>query len=296
MVVFSNCHRLSNCHVWLLCERRINRFYSKTSTTHSHTKLCIKSLRYCNTIPMQSEKTRPIFVQHRDDHVENDFADILLRGPLAAMRDFVPAHSCKTAVLTLVQNTLLGIADELNRVSGTQLLEDSRAMALKHEKSWFLITINVDDWLESIGTLELKARVALSVSAWQFEEIPQLLDMLHGMNPDTEYMLSMEIFDVTGGQSFYYAGVVLRPEDKVTTPLPPGYKLRTHYFYNECKRFMNRICPVCQLASNTLKKCGSCRVRYYCSRECQTNDWKLHRNLCTRLKGLREQNELQSLD
>jgi len=245
---------------------------------------------------MPSESKLPIFTEHRADELDDDFTAILLRGPLAAMKTFIPEDKCRNAALRLVQSSLMGIADELNRMMGTQLLEDSRSMARKQEKTWFLITINLDDWLESMGTLELVLRIALTVNAWQFEEIPKLLDMLHDMNPETEYMLSLEIFDSTVAKTFYYAGVIMRPGEAVTTTLPKGYKIDPYFFHNECKQFMNRMCPVCHSVSVKLRKCSVCLVRYYCSPECQSSDWKLHRTLCRRLKCLRQQNELMGLD
>lgn len=38
-------------------------------------------------------------------------------------------------------------------------------------------------------------------------------------------------------------------------------------------------CSVCSSFSN-LKRCKNCKKVYYCSRECQKADWRLHKNIC----------------
>jgi len=40
------------------------------------------------------------------------------------------------------------------------------------------------------------------------------------------------------------------------------------------------ICPVCKIIQKNMKKCSRCRNTYYCSRECQTKDWKEHKKVC----------------
>lgn len=50
---------------------------------------------------------------------------------------------------------------------------------------------------------------------------------------------------------------------------------------------MNRkICATCKKepADN---KCGVCGVVYYCDRECQKNDWKVHKTMCKTLRSIK---------
>lgn len=39
-------------------------------------------------------------------------------------------------------------------------------------------------------------------------------------------------------------------------------------------------CATCQKADCKLKRCSACQKTYYCSRSCQMNHWKQHRELC----------------
>ena len=44
------------------------------------------------------------------------------------------------------------------------------------------------------------------------------------------------------------------------------------------------ICWVCNKSSNKSHRCRKCQSRLYCSPECQTKDWKMHKTICRRLK------------
>lgn len=41
---------------------------------------------------------------------------------------------------------------------------------------------------------------------------------------------------------------------------------------------MQRVCTFCNLASRF--RCGKCKDSRYCSKECQSKDWKNHKNNC----------------
>ncbi len=47
------------------------------------------------------------------------------------------------------------------------------------------------------------------------------------------------------------------------------------------------ICEVCY-TNNYLFRCSQCRLRYYCSSQCQNLDWKYHRIFCLYVKRLRD--------
>ena len=42
-----------------------------------------------------------------------------------------------------------------------------------------------------------------------------------------------------------------------------------------------RCCAHCEKTSQDLKRCSRCRKANYCSLECQRNDWKHHKGICT---------------
>jgi len=43
-------------------------------------------------------------------------------------------------------------------------------------------------------------------------------------------------------------------------------------------------CRVCQRKGIALKKCGKCKQKLYCSRECQIKDWEKHKLICVERK------------
>ena len=42
----------------------------------------------------------------------------------------------------------------------------------------------------------------------------------------------------------------------------------------------SKKCSFCNSHSSQLKVCSRCKFVFYCSRECQTKDWKFHKNNC----------------
>ena len=44
------------------------------------------------------------------------------------------------------------------------------------------------------------------------------------------------------------------------------------------------LCHNCFMESKHLKKCKDCAGVWYCSRECQKQDWKEHKQVCSKLK------------
>jgi len=44
--------------------------------------------------------------------------------------------------------------------------------------------------------------------------------------------------------------------------------------------FFNKSCNYCRNENTELFKCGNCKCIYYCSKKCQKEDWKFHKNNC----------------
>ena len=42
--------------------------------------------------------------------------------------------------------------------------------------------------------------------------------------------------------------------------------------------FKGKFCDNCSKESEELKRCSKCLEMYYCDRNCQTIDWKYHKN------------------
>lgn len=42
----------------------------------------------------------------------------------------------------------------------------------------------------------------------------------------------------------------------------------------------------CENVGTGYKKCGTCKIQRYCSKECQKAHWKKHKSMCKRLCGL----------
>ncbi|CAG2112603.1 unnamed protein product [Medioppia subpectinata] len=47
-----------------------------------------------------------------------------------------------------------------------------------------------------------------------------------------------------------------------------------------CNEFKGLFCDNCLKREDQLKRCQKCHQMYYCGKECQTNDWKYHKNEC----------------
>ncbi|ESO93989.1 hypothetical protein LOTGIDRAFT_228668 [Lottia gigantea] len=46
------------------------------------------------------------------------------------------------------------------------------------------------------------------------------------------------------------------------------------------------LCDNCQKSLDKMKRCTRCRLVYYCSQECQINDWSKHKENCQSVKNL----------
>lgn len=42
-----------------------------------------------------------------------------------------------------------------------------------------------------------------------------------------------------------------------------------------------RTCSFCKKQGNAFKRCSACQAVYYCSGDCQRNDWPQHKTICS---------------
>ena len=103
----------------------------------------------------------------------------------------------------LLQSQLCDIGKLLHRKYGKALLSRSREIARTTEKTWFMITIKLHDWKARLMRESLEVRGILSANSWQTEDVLSLLEMLYELDSDSEYMISMELFDTDTNQTVY---------------------------------------------------------------------------------------------
>jgi len=177
------------------------------------------------------------------------------------------------------------------------MLEMSQKMARSKEKTWYMITINLCDWKARWAGGSLPMRCILSANSWETEHVPVMLEMLHSMNADTEYMLSMELFDTdsSAGTVFSSAMIPCRLEQskyRVQLDFDPVCQI----IVDPEGVLIHRHCHTCVKSQCKLYRCLGCKVQSYCSYECQKKDWKAHKKVCTILNNLRSQRNLEALD
>lgn len=67
-------------------------------------------------------------------------------------------------------------------------------------------------------------------------------------------------------------------------PDPKIIKVKNGYILDEKDKYPNKMvscCNIqCQLLDVNMKKCSKCKLKYYCSVECQKLDWEEHRKIC----------------
>lgn len=52
-----------------------------------------------------------------------------------------------------------------------------------------------------------------------------------------------------------------------------------------------RICAICRKEAKSLMVCGQCKLRSYCSQECQLKDWDKHKSFCKQIASITQPSE-----
>mmetsp|Transcript_6651 Transcript_6651/g.10353 ORF Transcript_6651/g.10353 Transcript_6651/m.10353 type:complete len:228 (+) Transcript_6651:816-1499(+) len=86
-------------------------------------------------------------------------------------------------------------------------------------------------------------------------------------------LVLMEVYQMAGMQSKYEALKHAHGLSSLRDPLPPILNMYP------------KACASCRslASSKNLQKCGKCQSIWYCSKECQKNDWKRHKEFCKML-------------
>lgn len=110
-----------------------------------------------------------------------------------------------------------------------------------------------------------------------------------------KWLMKRQLISVDGCATVADLCEVLRAEatSGVPAPVPAWYKWSTVIMgprkigYDTCD---NRGCFRCETVEESFRKCSQCRLPHYCSKECQTQDWKLrHKRVCKEAAKSRDQ-------
>ena len=114
--------------------------------------------------------------------------------------------------------------------------------------------------------------------------------------------LELEVKSVTRnsllalGQLSFLPMENLRIVEKIPTDSKKASLLKNLYcqeFYYESSNLfydleelpeIPKVCAKCARKYHTMHRCGGCQLQYYCSQQCQKNDWKQHHDWCKQKK------------
>lgn len=201
--------------------------------------------------------------------------------------DIDPAH--------IITNQLTDLCHKINIVHGAVLLSHSRKFFKRHERAWFFCRVFKRDWLKSQDE-QLPVVVNMCSGVWPAEPNKRALVQLYEMDPNTEYMLSWEIYEddenaAGGAGTLLFYSQVMNSESPTPKASTRGVKLELETgTYNNSH--LKALCYGCLGfdPERKLKLCSGCRVVRFCSERCQQHAWtNAHRNCCATLNKLRLQ-------
>lgn len=177
----------------------------------------------------------------------------------------------------------------INKLLGKELLAGSKKQALLTGKTWYLLKIDIEDWMK-MDDKPLNAELLLDVRGRGVEKYTQFLQTLDKMNAETHYMISLEIFTPENVLSAVYTlspSVPFLQEDFGEVPWKVSPKI---VLLSEASKICSKkICHACLKIDLDGKflVCGKCRERRYCSKACQLMDWRVHKERCVLLAKIR---------
>lgn len=101
-------------------------------------------------------------------------------------------------------------------------------------------------------------------------------------NPQTHFVHLISV-NVDGENTVQKAYIVTPDPERTATPADHTLDvMRTTDRFADMKTCCNVTCT-----ADGIKRCGRCRDAYYCSPECQKNDWLAHRRVCRKVAAAR---------
>lgn len=100
---------------------------------------------------------------------------------------------------------------------------------------------------------------------------------IHTQNPENNMISISSRKDIQKGEevTISYTGYQQEPRDKSIL----NFKCACHLCVNN-NSIITKNCIKCGRSDQLLKKCGKCKKSLYCSKWCQTEDWKSHKPNC----------------
>jgi len=102
--------------------------------------------------------------------------------------------------------------------------------------------------------------------------------------------LTRNTAEINNGQPMFESNVPVQLHSGKTIvnyshwPIHDHWNEMEKYLEKEKEKFNALSCKVCHKVEDgvsiILKKCGACKAKLYCSRECQASDWKNHKTQC----------------
>lgn len=200
-------------------------------------------------------------------------------------------QSGEKLVVNMFMMKFQNIAVLINQLIGKQLLEHSRKQAAVGGKTWFLCSIPLPQWL-SMHERSIEISCFLDKFGRGKEPRVENLQNLLQMDGSKEFMLAFEVIDPKTNLTEFSLNMIMNPNITEEKPIscPWKFTCKIITFTDGIGKVIYKWqCSVCgkTVSRQKLKSCGTCREQRYCTRECQANDWPLHKLKCPLLKELK---------
>lgn len=105
---------------------------------------------------------------------------------------------------------------------------------------------------------------------------------LHKLIAETDFTRHAVL--VVGAQCWYSPGDMTyrwcRLQAEMQDHLPPAHGEKLPAFHGKVCRAGKKNCFVCARGDTKMHRCSRCQSVYYCSAQCQKQDWAAHKQVC----------------